>query len=79
VRQRRVEHLRAGFETLARPAQERGELDPALEPDHFGRLCISLLQGLLLQVGVYGDAIEIDGYARAATTLLDRRPTRRGR
>jgi AcrR family transcriptional regulator len=68
-----VDRLRAGFETLARAAQERGELDPALEPEHFARLCISLLQGLLLQVGVYGDALDIDGYARAATALLDER------
>jgi AcrR family transcriptional regulator len=66
-----IERLRQGFETLARAAQERGELDPALEPQHFGRLCISLLQGLLLQVGVYGSAIDIDGYARATTTLID--------
>jgi len=67
-----IERLCAGFETLARAAQERGELDPALEPEHFARLCISLLQGLLLQVGVYGDAIDIDGYARAVTALIDR-------
>src|SRR6516225_11616639 len=70
-----IERLRGGFETLARAAQERGELDPALEPEHFGRLCISLLQGLLLQVGVYGEALDIDGYARATTTLIDRKPT----
>src|SRR5262249_35344740 len=57
-----IERLRAGFESLARAAQDRDELDPALEPEHFGRLCISLLQGLLLQVGIYGDAIDIDGY-----------------
>src|SRR5215831_12480969 len=69
-----VERLRAGFETLARAAQERGELDAALEPEHFGRLCISLLQGLLLQLGVYGEAIDIDGYARASIALLDEQP-----
>ena len=71
-----VERLRAGFETLARGAQERGELDPALEPEHFGRLCISLLQGLLLQVGVYGDTLDIDGYTRAASALLDEQPAK---
>jgi AcrR family transcriptional regulator len=69
-----IERLRQGFETLARAAQTRGELDPALEPEHFARLCISLLQGLLLQVGVYGDEIDLDGYARATTTLIDRKP-----
>lgn len=52
-----------------RVAQERGELDPALKTGPRGRLCISLLQGLLLQVGVYRDVLDIDGYARAAITL----------
>jgi|SRR5262245_4756676 len=66
-----IERLRQGFETLARAAQERGELDPTLEPEHFSRLAISLLQGLLLQYGVYGDTIDIDAYARAATMLID--------
>ena len=69
-----IERLRRGFEDLARAAQERGELDPAFEPEHFARLCISLLQGLLLQFGVYGDALDIDSYARATTTLIDRPP-----
>jgi AcrR family transcriptional regulator len=69
-----IERLRHGFETLARAAQERGELDPTLQPEHFARLCISLLQGLLLQVGVYGEALDIDGYARAAKALLDEQP-----
>jgi hypothetical protein len=67
-----IERLRAGYEALACAAQERGELDPGLEPEHLGRLCISLLLGLVLQVGVYGDAIDIDGYARTATLRLDR-------
>jgi hypothetical protein len=48
--------------------------DSRFEPEHFGRLCISRLQGLLLQVGVYGDAIDIDAYARATTTLIDGQP-----
>jgi AcrR family transcriptional regulator len=69
-----IERLRAGFETLARAAQERGELDPALDPEQFARLPISLLQGLLIQYGVYGDEIDIDAYARAATALIDRPP-----
>ena len=69
-----VERLRQGFETLARAAQDRGELDPALEPEHFARLCISLLQGALLQVGLYGDEFDLDGYARAITTLIDPKP-----
>ena len=70
-----IERLRAGFETLARTAQERGDLDPALEPEHFARLCISLLQGALLQVGLYGNELDLDGYARAMTMLIDRKPS----
>jgi len=27
-----------------------------------------------LQVGVYGDTLDIDGYAHAVTTLIDRTP-----
>jgi AcrR family transcriptional regulator len=69
-----LEQLRRGFETLARAAQERGELDAALDPEPFARLPIGLLQGLLLQVGVYGSEIDIDAYTRAAVTLLDGRP-----
>jgi TetR/AcrR family transcriptional regulator, transcriptional repressor of aconitase len=66
-----LDALRAGFEALARAAQERGELDPELDPVQFSRLPISLLQGLLVQIGVYGDEIDIDAYARAATELID--------
>ena len=69
-----IEQLRRGFETLARAAQERGELDAGLDPVHFARVPIGLLQGLLLQVGVYGSEIDIDAYTRAAVTLLDGRP-----
>jgi TetR/AcrR family transcriptional regulator, transcriptional repressor of aconitase len=69
-----IERLRAAFEMLARAAQERGELDPALDPVHFSRLLISLLQGLLIQLGVYGDGLDVDGYVRAATALIDRQP-----
>jgi TetR/AcrR family transcriptional regulator, transcriptional repressor of aconitase len=66
-----IERLREGFETLARAAQERGELDPALDPADFSRLPISLMQGLLVQLGVYGDELDIDAYARAAAELID--------
>ena len=69
-----IERLRGGFEALARAAQERGELDQDLDPEQFGRLAISLLQGLLLQLGVFGADLDIDAYARAATALIDRQP-----
>lgn len=67
-----VGRLREGFETLARAAQERGELDPELDPEDFSTLAISLLQGLLIQLSVDGDEFDMDAYARAATALLDR-------
>jgi AcrR family transcriptional regulator len=67
-----LEALRAGFEALARAAQERGELDPTLDPVQFSRLPLSLLQGLLIQLSVYGDEIDIAAYARAASALIDR-------
>jgi AcrR family transcriptional regulator len=66
-----LEHLRAGFEKLTRAAQERGELDPGLDPEEYGRLPLSLLQGMLIQVGVFGDELDIDRYSRAAAALLD--------
>jgi AcrR family transcriptional regulator len=69
-----IERLRQGFETLARAARERGELDPALEPEHLSRVVVSLLQGLLLQYGVYEGEIDINAYVRAATTLIDGYP-----
>jgi TetR/AcrR family transcriptional regulator, transcriptional repressor of aconitase len=73
-----IEQLRAGFETLARAAQERGDLDPALDPEDFSRLPISLMQGLLVQLGVVGDELDIDRYARAAAELIDARPNGSG-
>jgi AcrR family transcriptional regulator len=69
-----IERLRGGFEALARAAQDRGELDQDLDPEQVGRLAISLLQGLLLQLGVFGAGLDIDAYARAATALIDREP-----
>ena len=63
--------LRASFAKLARAAQERGELDPGIDPDAFSRLPIALLHGMLIQLGVYGDELDLDAYARAAQALLD--------
>ena len=67
-----LDTLRGTFETLARAAQERGELDPAVDPEQFSRLPISLMQGLLVQIGVYGEELDIDAYARAAASAIDR-------
>jgi AcrR family transcriptional regulator len=67
-----IDQVRSGFEALARAAQERGELDPDVDPGQFSRLPIALMQGLLLQISVFGDEIDIDAYAGAARELLDR-------
>jgi AcrR family transcriptional regulator len=67
-----LDTLRGVFETLALAAQERGELDPAVDPEQFSRLPISLMQGLLVQVGVYGEELDIDAYARTAAETIDR-------
>jgi AcrR family transcriptional regulator len=67
-----LDTLRGVFETLARAAQERGELDAAVDPEQFSRLPISLMQGLLVQVGVYGEELDIDAYAQAAARVIDR-------
>jgi AcrR family transcriptional regulator len=66
-----VEHLRAGFELLARAAQERGELDPSIDPQPFGRLAIALIQGLLTQYAVYGSDLDVEAYLRTVLTALD--------
>jgi AcrR family transcriptional regulator len=67
-----VARARGGFEALARAAQERGEPGPALDPRDVGTLAVSLLQGLLIQLSVFGNELDVDGYARAAVALLDR-------
>jgi AcrR family transcriptional regulator len=66
-----IERLRQGFETLTREAQKRGEIDPALDPVQLSRILISLLQGLLLQIGVFGDELDIDAYTQTAIALID--------
>jgi AcrR family transcriptional regulator len=66
-----LSRLREGFATLARAAQGSGELDAAIDPDQLGRLAISLLQGALIQISVYGDEMDLDAYVRTAVALLD--------
>lgn len=66
-----LSRLRDGFATLAQAAQERGELAAAIDPDQFGRLAMSLLQGALIQISVYGDDMDLDAYVRTAVALLD--------
>jgi AcrR family transcriptional regulator len=66
-----LERLRASFETLTRAAQARGELDPAIDPAAFSRLPIALLHGMLIQLGLFGDVLDLDAYARTAAAMLD--------
>jgi AcrR family transcriptional regulator len=68
-----LERLRSGFAELARAAQERGELDRGLDPDDFSRLPLALMQGLLVQLSVIGDELDVDAYARTARELIDGR------
>jgi len=75
---RGVDELRASFAKLARAAQARGELDPAIDADAFGRLPIALLHGMLLQLGAYGDKLDLDAYTRAAELLIDSPSVSRG-
>jgi AcrR family transcriptional regulator len=66
-----LERVRGGYEKLARAAQERGELDPEIDPVHIGRLLIALVQGLLIQYAVYDGQVDIDAYVRTAVRLVD--------
>jgi AcrR family transcriptional regulator len=66
-----LDALRGSFEKLARAARERGELDPAIDPEALGRLPIAMLHGMLIQLALYGDEFDLDAYARAAEALLD--------
>ena len=63
----------ADFERLTHAAQECGAADLALDPEQHSHLRIGLLQGLPLQLGVFGDKIDVDASARAAS-LLDGQP-----
>jgi AcrR family transcriptional regulator len=57
---------------LARRAQERGELDPALDPDAVARATIALFQGMILQRGWYPE-MDPGAYREAATALVSGR------
>jgi AcrR family transcriptional regulator len=66
-----LERVRANYELLARAAQERGELDPEIDPVHIGRHLIALVQGLLIQYAVYDGQVDVDAYARTAVAMID--------
>ena len=66
-----LDQLRASFAKLARAAHERGELDPAIDPEALARVPIAMLHGMLIQLALYGDDLDLDAYANAARTLID--------
>ncbi len=65
------------FAELARAAQERGELDPQLDPEHVARLMLAGFHGLLIQVSLLGDAVDVDAYVKTVAALLDSRAATR--
>lgn len=66
-----LEQLAAGFAELARSALQRGELDPRVDPEDFGRVAISILQGTLIQYGLFSDTMDLVRHAEAVEALLD--------
>jgi AcrR family transcriptional regulator len=59
------------FAALARAAQERGELARQLDPEHVARLIFAAFHGLLIQLSVMGDAVDVDAYVETVAALLD--------
>ena len=54
---------------IVRRAQERGQLDPELDPQVFGRILLSLYYGLELQKAL-DPAVKVTAYAAAVQALL---------
>jgi AcrR family transcriptional regulator len=54
---------------LAREAQARGEIDPALDPDAVARTLLGLFHGMLLQRALYPE-LDLDAYRACARALL---------
>ena len=59
----------SGFAARVRHGQDRGELDPDLDPESVGRAMLALLQGLILQ-RTWSDDVDLDGYWAAVRALL---------
>lgn len=55
---------------IVRRAQSVGQFDPALDPQTFGRILLSLYYGLELQKAL-DPAVEVAAYATAVAALLD--------
>ncbi|HEX8053433.1 MAG TPA: TetR/AcrR family transcriptional regulator [Thermoleophilaceae bacterium] len=59
-----------GLTEVARAAQERGDLDPELDPEAAARVAISVFQGLLVQRSIFGADVDVDAYVEAALLML---------
>ncbi|HWO73799.1 MAG TPA: TetR/AcrR family transcriptional regulator [Dehalococcoidia bacterium] len=67
---RTSEAVRAGFRDLIARSQEKGEIDPSLDPDAIARVMISLYQGYIIQK-VIDPEIDLVSYAEAARALFN--------
>jgi AcrR family transcriptional regulator len=63
------DRYRAVIAEIIRTGQERGEMDPALDPDATARVLIGMYQGLVRERGLRADA-DISSYAEAAAALM---------
>ena len=61
---------RAGMGAVIRAAQDRGEVDPALDPEALARAVVALFHGFLLQRAWYGEEADERGYIAAVHALL---------
>jgi hypothetical protein len=67
--QRVIAQYLAALTAIVRRAQAGGQLDPALDPQAFGRILLSLYYGLELQKAL-DPAVEVPAYAAAVQALI---------
>ncbi|HNP70980.1 MAG TPA: TetR/AcrR family transcriptional regulator [Kouleothrix sp.] len=67
--QRVMAHYLAALTEIIRRAQAGGQLDPALDPQAFGRILLSLYYGFELQKAL-DPAVEVPAYAAAVQALI---------
>ncbi|HEX8647997.1 MAG TPA: TetR family transcriptional regulator [Thermoleophilaceae bacterium] len=67
VRERATAGLGGMARALARVAAAGGHPDP----ESAARMVMSLLQGLLIQRSIFGDAVDVEGYVATARAMLD--------
>jgi AcrR family transcriptional regulator len=69
-----IEMACAALASIVRDQQERGELDPELDPDAVARTVIGLFHGMMLQRGWHPD-MDVAAYREAALALVSGRAT----